>query len=129
MNAGLPTGRCLCGATRWQADAPPLWQDHCHCDSCRRFTGSGFTSFAGFAAAALRWTAADPARHTGPSGATRLFCARCGSSLAYLSPACAEEIHLHAGSYDRPELFTPAAHDHLDERMPWIRLADGLPAH
>ncbi len=127
MSGALPSGFCLCGATRWQATAPPLWQDHCHCDSCRRFTGSGFTSFAGFSVAELRWTAAAPARWTGPRGATRFFCATCGSSLAYASPAAPGEIHLHAGSYDRPETFAPTAHDHAGERLPWLRLADGLP--
>lgn len=121
------SGHCLCGAVRWRADAAPLWQDHCHCDSCRRFSGSGFTSFAGFAVGAVAWPAAAPARWTGPTGAVRLFCATCGASLAYQTPALPGEIHLHAGSYDRPQDFAPEGHDHSDERLSWIRLADGLP--
>lgn len=124
---GFPSGRCLCGAVRWQAGALPLWQDHCHCDSCRRFTGSGFASFAGFAAGAVVWSGAAPARWTGPTGAARLFCAACGSSLAYVPAGPAGEIHLHAGSYDQPDTFAPGAHDHADARLPWVVLADGLP--
>ncbi len=57
------TGRCLCGATRYRCTAAPLWQAHCHCESCRRATASPFTSFFGIANTAWEWTGAAPATY------------------------------------------------------------------
>jgi hypothetical protein len=57
----------------------------------------------------------------------RFFCPTCGSPLAYRSDDSPGEMHFHAGSLDRPQDFAPEDHDHAAERLPWVRLADGLP--
>ncbi|MFZ2005552.1 MAG: hypothetical protein WB697_12720 [Stellaceae bacterium] len=31
----ITTGRCLCGAIRYEFRGAPEWVVHCHCDSCR----------------------------------------------------------------------------------------------
>lgn len=121
------TGRCLCGRSRWRADTAPLRSDHCHCDSCRRFSGSGFTSFACFPQDALHWTGDPPARYTSPKGATRCFCATCGSSLSWASPDCPGEIHIHAGSYADPETFRAESQSFPEERVSWSAIPDDLP--
>ena len=122
------TGHCLCGRIRFQADAAPLWQAHCHCDSCRRATSSGFTSFLGIADGQWRWTGDTPATYTSSPGVTRSFCAACGSQMAFQSDAFPGETHFYAASLDRPDLYAPKMHVHISEQMPWVRLADGLPS-
>jgi hypothetical protein len=32
-------------------------------------------------------------------------------------------------SFDQPAILTPADHIWVEDRLPWIRLADGLPAY
>jgi hypothetical protein len=121
------TGRCLCGEVRFSCDAAPLWQSHCHCESCRRATASGFTSFLGVANGHWRWTGAVPATYGSSPGVWRDFCPACGTQMAYRADRYPGECHFYAATLDDPASYTPTAHFHSDEQLPWIHLADGLP--
>lgn len=120
------TGRCLCGAVTWRSDAAPLWENHCHCESCRRATGSGATSFVGVADGTWAWTGAPPSVFSSSPGVQRFFCGTCGSPMAYRNAAIPGEMHFHAGTLDDPAAFEPTAHDHADEMLPWMAFSDGL---
>src|SRR5260370_38480539 len=41
----MPTieGGCLCGAVRYRSDAEPVMQVVCHCETCRKNSGSAFS--------------------------------------------------------------------------------------
>ena len=121
------TGRCLCGNVRYRFEGTPNWQVHCHCESCRRATSSPFTSFFAVDRARFGWVASTPAEYRSSPGATRAFCPRCGSQMAYQSHERSHEIDLYACTLDAPETFAATAHVHAQERLPWLRLADGLP--
>ena len=123
------TGRCLCGAITYAADAPPLWQMHCHCDSCRRATGAAFASFFGLKDGTWRWTGATPAAYRSSPDVLRLFCPHCGTPMAYCSTRFPGETHFHAGTLDHPETYRPTAHVHVAEAQPWADIHDGLPRH
>ena len=34
-------GGCLCGAVRYRSEADPVLTAHCHCEDCRRTSGTG----------------------------------------------------------------------------------------
>lgn len=121
------SGRCLCGAVSYEFDGPPNWQAHCHCESCRRATSSPFTSFFAVDHARLRFTGIAPATYVSSPGVARSFCPRCGSPVAYQSPARAHELDLYALTLDDPSRFAATVHVHFNERLPWLHLADGLP--
>ena len=122
-------GRCLCGAVRYSCDATPLWQVHCHCESCRRATSSPMTSFLAMADGHWCWTGAEPAQFASSPGVTRMFCSRCGSPMAYRNDVdCPGAMHFYAASLDDPARFRPTAHDFRQEHLPWLHLSDGLPA-
>ena len=120
-------GHCLCHAITYVCNAAPLWQAHCHCESCRRAVSSGFTSFFGIADGHWRWTGAAPTIFPSSSKAQRFFCPICGSQMAYRSVEFPSEMHFHAASLDDPLIYAPTGHVHGDERLPWVHLADGLP--
>jgi hypothetical protein len=120
------TGRCLCGAVRFRAEGAPKWVAHCHCESCRRQTGSPFTTYAGYRTEAVAWTQGAPATHASSPGVTRSFCARCGTPLAFVGARWPGEIHLFVATFDDPAGFAPQAHVNVAEQLPWIHLADGL---
>ena len=120
-------GHCLCGALRYACDASPLWQVHCHCESCRRATSPGFTSFLAVADGHWQWTGQAPAVYTSSPGVWRSFCATCGSQMAYRNAEIPGEMHFYAASLDDPALFVPSGHDFADEALPWVHLPDGLP--
>ena len=37
------------------------------------------------------------------------------------------ETHLYAASLEEPTKFSPQAHYHWAERLPWVQIADDLP--
>lgn len=122
------TGRCLCGAVTYRGTAPPLWQGHCHCDSCRRATASPITSYFGMADGTWAWTGVAPVVFASSPGVERRFCGRCGTPMSFRADRFPGEQHFFAATLDRPEDFRPEAHYFWAERLPWLHLADGLPA-
>ncbi|WP_432759505.1 GNAT family N-acetyltransferase [Defluviimonas salinarum] len=123
------SGHCLCGAVRFSFEGAPNWQAHCHCESCRRATASPFTSFLGVSHSGFRWTGTPPAERESSPGVRRFFCATCGTPMAYQSPTRRQEIDLYAATLDDPSSSAPTRHVHWNERLPWVKLCDGLPVH
>ena len=121
------TGHCLCGDITYRATVSPNWQEHCHCESCRRATASGFTSFLGIANGHWEWTGMPPATYASSPGTWRDFCPRCGTQMAYRTTRYPDETHFYAATLDAPETFAPTGHVHTAERLPWVHLNDGLP--
>ncbi len=74
------SGRCLCGAVRFEIDAHDLRARACHCDDCRRWTGSAVYVIGPFADIAVN-ADAPVVWHDASAWAERGFCGRCGSSL------------------------------------------------
>ena len=63
MVTQLASGHCLCGAIHFEADAEPLSVGLCHCESCRRHTGSVVTALVTYPKNAVRWSGAEPIRY------------------------------------------------------------------
>lgn len=120
-------GRCLCGAVTFAYTGEENWRAHCHCESCRRQTSSPFTTFMGVPDGAFQFTGEQPKVYVSSPGVRRLFCATCGSPVAYEADAFPDEIHFYAASLEAPETFSPDRHVHTGEQLPWIHLDDGLP--
>ena len=120
------TGRCLCGGVSFAYDGPENWRAHCHCESCRRQTASAFTTFMGVPDGAWRWTGAAPRSYASSPGVTRMFCGTCGAPVGYRSDRYPTEIHFYAALLDDNRDFTPTAHVHWSERLPWAPVADDL---
>ena len=62
------TGRCLCGAVRFEATGPAKWTGYCHCESCRRHTGAPVAAFAGFERDQVSFSGAPLARFASSAG-------------------------------------------------------------
>ena len=119
-------GGCLCGAVRYEA-ARPYGISHCHCVDCRRASGAPFVTWASFRLEDFRFTRGTP-RKLAWAGRSRSFCGDCGTPLTFVAGPDAGEVDVTVGSFDHPERVTPADHTWIEDRLPWISLADGLPA-
>ncbi|MGE4611561.1 MAG: GFA family protein, partial [Paracoccaceae bacterium] len=78
------TGKCLCGAVTYKVDGQPIVVAQCHCDECRRLSGTGHTVGAMFSDEAI--TLSGPLSEfkylsDKNSEVTKTFCARCGSPI------------------------------------------------
>lgn len=124
------SGRCLCGALRFDAQLPSKWMAHCHCGLCQRAHGAGVVTWVGFEApqvqvhdpqGRLAWFESSP-------GAERGFCSRCGSTLFFRSQKWADELHIVRSNFDGPLDREPQAHVYYDTHVAWLPTADdGLP--
>ena len=121
------TGGCLCGAVRYRATADPLRAMICHCETCRRASGSAFLSFVHFPKASFAWEALEPTRYRSSAFAERGFCPACGSTLSMHEEVLGDRVQVTLGSLDRPEEVRPDDHVWAQSRLPWLDVADELP--
>ena len=128
MTAPSATGRCLCGAIRFEVDGDPLSTNFCHCESCRRHGGGPAAAFVTFRKDAVRWSGAERARYRSSPPVVRTFCGRCGSPLAYEHDDSADEVDLYLGAFDDPGRFPPGKHVHYHRTRRINRAADRLGA-
>ena len=124
---GTYTGGCLCGRIRYRAQGVPDNPSHCHCETCRRASGAAFVSWATFPGDGFTFTDGKPARYDSSAIAFRRFCPDCGTQLTFQFHDSPDRIDLTLASLDHPEAIVPLDHIWTKRRIPWIRLADGLP--
>jgi len=123
------TGGCACGAIRFAAAAGPLAAGYCHCRICQRTAGAPVLAWAVFARGDFRWTSGEPAEWRSSAHGRRLFCARCGTQVAYLDDREPEAVSINTPTLDDPAAAPPAMHIWTQSRIPWFDTADDLPRH
>ena len=105
------TGGCLCGDVRIVATGAPNRIGLCHCLDCRKHHGALFYAAAIFPQEAV--TIAGETRDY----AGRHFCPRCGSSVF---ARAGDEVEVHLGALDAPDMFTPTYENWLVRREAWL---------
>ena len=123
------TGRCLCGAVRYQIAAAPLFMYHCHCSQCRHASGASFATNLLVPAQALEVTAGGDVLTSFESspGKRRHFCSRCGSPLFSADEKTPTLRSIRSGTLDADPELRPAGHFHVASRAPWVEIGDELP--
>lgn len=120
-------GHCLCGAVTFEIDGPVQSCVTCHCESCRRQCSAPMTTYIGVLDNQWRWTGKRlKVFHSSP-GVERTFCGECGSPLSFRSQKMSGMMHFFAAAMEQPECFEPTLHTAIEEKLPWLQLADGLP--
>jgi hypothetical protein len=113
---------------KYRATGEPIFRCYCHCESCRRATGSPVTAYAGYPIANFAFEG-EPGRYESSPGVFRTFCSHCGTPLTYEALDRPGEIHLLVGSADDQEAahLAPERHVFENERLSWVHFEDGLP--
>lgn len=115
MPLGEPTiraGGCLCGAVRYTVAGGPLRSGLCHCQDCRKASGSHFIPFAVWPASAFQCT--DELK----TFANRSFCPACGGHIAWLRN---DEAEILLGSLDdAPTEIVPEYELWVSRREGWV---------
>lgn len=125
------TGGCLCGAVRYSCSSEPMMAGHCHCEDCRRSSGTGHCSHLIVPEAGVQMTG-DTRGYERPSDTghiiTRCFCPTCGAAVFSRNSSMPETIALRASSLDDLEVFKPQMHVYAARAASWDRPSEGLPA-
>ncbi|WP_348629845.1 GFA family protein [Mesorhizobium sp. M7A.F.Ca.US.010.02.1.1] len=113
-------------------DPLPRWKrtvHYCHCDMCRRATGSAFAVLAWVPSQSVNWTNATPTYRRSSPIACRGFCSACGSPLSLAYDASPGEIALHIGTFDDPARLEPRYNYGSRQRLGWVCCGIDLPHH
>lgn len=97
------TGRCLCGKVTYVATGPPVVVAQCHCEECRRLSGTGHTMGAMFTsdAVAMNGKLSEFSYSSDKkSQVTRAFCAHCGSPIYGKNSRLPDHLTLTLGTMD-----------------------------
>jgi len=124
--SALPlTGRCLCGAVRFEVTAPPSSAGYCHCTRCQRRTGTAASAQARLPEGALRIVAGEDQITTWQPehGFAKLFCGRCGSALFSHDP---DRTHwaVRLGALDPGHGIRPTYRQRLESACDWEPVPD-----
>jgi len=114
-------GSCLCGQITYHAKATPLFQAHCHCQACRKNSGSAYAALAFVPIESLSWQGETAIySHNSDSGATmaKHFCANCGSQLFGTNSAKPDRIHIKVGTMEDASWFQPQCNVWASSRLP-----------
>jgi len=128
-------GSCLCGGVRFEIDKAVGPFEICHCNRCRKASGSTGMPAVGVRTADYRMTAghelvttfAAPVLYEPPAYHTT-FCSRCGSPVPAPEPE-GEWFEIAAGLLDDDPGIRPDKHIFVEFVPAWDRITDDLPQY
>jgi hypothetical protein len=125
----MPTGRCLCGAIRYEVTREIGVVVNCHCQFCRRAHGAAFVSVAPVESGDFHVLAGEDSIqevHTSGVG-LRAFCRQCATRL-YNRPESNDRLTmLVVGSLDEDPPVSPSMHVNIESKAGWYEILDDLP--
>ena len=131
MSGDTPaSGRCLCGAVRYEVTEPLVRASYCHCKRCQRRTGTAASAQAHPAAGSFRIVSGEhELRSWQPAeGGEKWFCGQCGSAIFGSNPSHPESIGIRLGTFDHDPGIRPSVRQFVAYAAPWEALPDdGLP--
>jgi len=124
-------GSCLCGSVRYEINGEAQRFYHCHCQRCRKATGSGHASnLFVMPESCLTWVAGEELlkRYKVPEAERfyNCFCSQCGSPMPRVVPEL-EGVLIPAGTLDGEPPIQPGARIFWDSRALWSCSDDGMP--
>jgi hypothetical protein len=127
MNATSYAGGCLCRRVRYRASGEATNLCFCHCTSCQRAIGAPMVPWGTFQAQTFSIVRGRLAEYHSSPKVTRGFCAECGTSLIYRHDERSGEIDVTLSSLDDPGALVPEMHIWVEDKLPWLVIADGRP--
>jgi hypothetical protein len=124
------TGRCHCGAIRYEARVDPEDVGICHCADCQRLTGCAYRVSVATEAENFHILAGTARcyRKIGDSGraSDQFFCEICGSPLWRTNDA-GTSLAIRLGSVDQRHKLTPRHQGWTASALPWVNDIRNIP--
>ncbi len=122
-------GSCLCGKVHYTVTAELMKFYFCHCEQCRKITGSSFASNILAKPADVIWTSGEEyvKRFDYPNRSfTKIFCTECGSGLPFLNVS-ETTLFIPAGSLDCDPGVRPDKNIFWGDKSPWYEAGIDAP--
>ena len=122
-------GSCLCGGIKFEVTQAPETLRYCHCESCKKLSGSIGTVNGRVPSNAIRILAGKELLQTfqPAEGSAKTFCRTCGSNLFGGGWPDSETTSVRASALDDPFEARPSAHLFVRSVAAWETLPnDGL---
>src|SRR5262249_50139223 len=121
---GIFSATCLCGGIQLQYSGEIGPANYCHCEDCRKVTGSAFNVGVRVDRAGLELDATTELRchrSTSARGSMmeRWFCGACGSPIYTLHDHRPTEAWVKAGIINQPEIVQPVFEIWTCDKVPW----------
>ena len=128
-------GGCLCGAVRFEISQAFGPFELCHCNRCRKVSGSAFMAGLGVRRDNFTWisgeniiTTYDAAIIESPPAYRVCFCSICGSCVP--DPAVESGwLEVAAGLLDDDPILRPDKHIFVEHKADWYQITDQLPQY
>src|SRR5260370_30876103 len=101
---------CCCGKCTIEVEGEPVMNAICHCNNCKRRTGSAFGWSAYFTDGQILQQAGDLKAYvlSGANPAQRWFCTNCGSTLFLKADLIKDHTGLAGGCFTHTPLHPPS---------------------
>ncbi len=123
-------GSCQCGGIEFEVNAEPLTIYVCHCNACKKQSGTSFGTSMVVATAALSIVRGTPKTYVkrAESGRTAHcdFCAECGNRLFHRLGASAPIALVKTGLIDNAIALNPVAHLWTRYKDEWVDVPQGM---
>ena len=114
-------GKCLCGGVTYTSLKDPIISINCHCEDCRKSTGSVFGTNVFVNEEQIEIIGElTQYTHLADSGniMTKMFCPNCGSLVAGTNSGRPNVVSIRAGTIDNLEIINPSVNVFLESRVP-----------
>jgi hypothetical protein len=131
MTQANVNGSCLCGAVKYEVSGEAVRFYHCHCQRCRKATGTGHASNLLVApVTSITWLQGEDLLHRYKvPDAERFyncFCSQCGGPMPRTVPEL-DAVLIPAGSLDNNPPIHPQGHIFWNSRAEWSCAAGDKP--
>jgi len=124
------TGSCLCGQVQYSVTTEIKDFYLCHCQQCRKITGSAFASNILTKPVDVLWTSGfekvKQFDYPGTRTFTKVFCTECGSGLPYLNEK-GSALVIPAGSLNDAPALKPKNNIFWNDRAQWYEAGIEVP--
>lgn len=125
------TAKCACGSATITVSGTPVAYAVCHCDNCKKRTGSAFGVSAYFSRKAVSATEGQMTRYAlynphRKEDQERYFCSKCGTTLYWYSTTYPEFVGIAGGCFaDDPLEGEPSMTASHGRKLAWVGLPEG----
>ena len=125
------TGSCLCGSVNYKSNSDPLVIQNCHCDQCRKATGSVYLTNLFIKEENFEITGeVNNYTHLSDAGnnMTKYFCPNCGSQVFGKNSGRPGIITIRAGTVNEKDIIKPTRNLFLKSKVPSTPINSNLEA-